>query len=99
MFFSHLGFAQVAKTQVLSLTISPIADGFEIEWPENSSRTGTYQFFYRELYGTDRAWKSAGEPLKGPSNKFTYKTTNNVEFAAQYLNPNNQAEAIGYIAA
>lgn len=99
LFFSHLSFAQVAKTQVLSLFVKPISDGFEVNWPQNNSRTGTYQFFYRELYGNDRTWKQAGEPIKGPSNQFIYKTTENIEFAAQYINPNNQPEAIGYIAA
>lgn len=99
LILSNLSFAQVAKTQVLSLFVKPVAEGFEVSWPENNARAGTYQFFYRDLYGSDPTWKSAGDPIKGPSNKFTFFTTKNIEFAAQYLNQNNQTEAIGYIAA
>lgn len=96
---STFGWGQVAKTQVLSLNIKPVATGFELSWPENSARTGTYQFFYRELYGSDPTWISVGNPIQGPASSFVFDTQKNVEFAAQYLNQNNQAEAIGYIAA
>lgn len=96
---STLSRGQVAKTQVLSLNIKPVATGFELSWAENSARTGTYQFFYRELYGSDPTWLSAGNPIQGPASSFVFNTTKNVEFAAQYLNQNNQAESIGYIAA
>ncbi len=96
---STFSWGQVAKTQVLSLRIKPVATGFELSWPENSARTGTYQFFYRELYGSDPTWLSVGNPIQGPASSFVFDTQKNVEFAAQYLNQNNQAEAIGYIAA
>ena len=96
---STFSWGQVAKTQVLSLRIKPVATGFELSWAENSARTGTYQFFYRELYGSDPTWLSAGNPIQGPASSFVFNTTKNVEFAAQYLNQNNQAESIGYIAA
>ena len=96
---STFSWGQVAKTQVLSLSIKPVATGFELSWPENSARTGTYQFFYRELYGSDPTWLSVGNPIQGPASSLVFNTQKNVEFAAQYLNQNNQAEAIGYIAA
>ena len=96
---STFSWGQVAKTQVLSLSIKPVATGFELSWPENSARTGTYQFFYRELYGSDPSWLSVGNPIQGPASSLVFNTQKNVEFAAQYLNQNNQAEAIGYIAA
>ena len=96
---STFSWCQVAKTQVLSLRIKPVATGFELSWPENSARTGTYQFFYRELYGSDPTWLSVGNPIQGPASSLVFNTQKNVEFAAQYLNQNNQAEAIGYIAA
>jgi hypothetical protein len=96
---SAFSWGQVAKTQVLSLSVKPVAGGFELSWPENSSRTGNYQFFYRELYGSNPAWLSAGNPIQGPASSFIFNTPKNVEFAAQYLNQNNQAESIGYIAA
>ena len=96
---STFSWGQVAKTQVLSLSIKPVATGFELSWPENSARTGTYQFFYRELYGSDHTWLLVGNPIQGPASSLVFNTQKNVEFAAQYLNQNNQAEAIGYIAA
>ena len=91
--------AQVAKTQVLSLSVKPVSEGFELNWPDNATRTGNYQFFYRDLDVPNGTWQSTGDVVKGPASSYLFKTDKNVEFAAQYLNPNNQAESIGYIAA
>lgn len=99
VFIFNTAIAQVAKTQVLPLSVKPITDGFELNWPENTSKTGNYQFFYRDLDIPNGAWQSTGDLVKGPANSYVFKTSKNVEFAAQYLNPNNQAESNGYIAA
>ncbi len=99
VFILNTAIAQVAKTQVLPLSVKPITDGFELNWPENTSKTGNYQFFYRDLDIPNGAWQSTGDLVKGPAKSYVFKTSKNVEFAAQYLNPNNQAESIGYIAA
>lgn len=91
--------AQVAKTQVLNLFVNPTSNGFDINWPENTSRTGTYSVFYRDLFKEGAQWTSAGSSLKGPASKYNITTSNNLEVLVQYLNTSNQLESLGYIAA
>ena len=92
--------AQVAKSQVLALSIEVTQDGFNIQWPINNQRTGTYLVFYRDLKTEGSVFQTAGPNKKGPAQSYTFNTKlNYVEFLVQYVNSNNQLESIGYIAA
>lgn len=92
--------AQIAKNQVLALSVEVTQDGFNLQWPVNNQRTGTYLVFYRDLKTSASTFQTAGPNKTGPAQSYTFNTKlNYVEFLVQYVNSNNQLESIGYIAA
>lgn len=100
IFSTLVSTAQVAKTQVLALSIEVTQDGFNIQWPINNQRNGTYLVFYRDLKTEGSVFQTAGPNKTGPAQSYTFNTKlNYVEFLVQYVNSNNQLESIGYIAA
>lgn len=93
-------YSQVAKTQVLQLEAKTTPTGVLIEWPMNTSKTGTYRVYSRDQNAPSGNWDVASDPLIASQNTFDIAingTYSQKEYMVVSLNSSNQTEAIGYI--